>query len=108
MVAEALAEQADRDGVDIPVMPDAAARDRLVLVLVDALGGGERGVPGMMMAPVRGLALRLATARAQRRRGALTDATYAAAGDICSTRRAVTASVLSSPTTSPRRPSLSS
>ena len=38
MVAEALAEQADRDGVDTPVMPDAAARDRLVL----ATGGCPR------------------------------------------------------------------
>ena len=36
----------------------------------------------MMMAPVRGLALRVGTAQARRRRGALTDATYPGAGDI--------------------------
>lgn len=82
IVATALAEQADRDDVDTPVILDAAARDRLVLVLVDTLGGGERGVAGLVTAPVRGLALRIATARARRRRGALTDATYPGAGDI--------------------------
>lgn len=82
IVAEALAEQAEQDGVDIPVVPDAAARDQVVQVLVDRLGGQERAVPGLIAAPVRGLALRLATARAQRRRGALTDATYPGAGDI--------------------------
>lgn len=82
IVAEALAEQAGQDSVDSPVVPDAAARDHVVLLLVDALGGQERGVPGLVVAPVRGLALRLATARARRRRGALTDATYPGAGDI--------------------------
>ena len=82
IVAEALAEQAERDGADALVVPDAAARDQVVLLLVDALGGRERGMPGLVAAPVRGLALRLATARARRRRGALTDATYPGAGDI--------------------------
>lgn len=82
IVAEALAEQAEQDDVDTPVLPDAQARDRVVLLLVDDLGGGERGLPGLMVAPVRGLALRVATAQARRRRGALTDATYPGAGDI--------------------------
>lgn len=82
IVAEALAEQAEQDDVDTPVVPDAQARDRVVLLLVDDLGGGERGLPGLMVAPVRGLALRVATAQARRRRGALTDATYPGAGDI--------------------------
>jgi hypothetical protein len=82
IVAEALAEQAEQIDVDIPVVPDAEARDRVVLLLVDDLGGRERGLPGVMVAPVRGLALRVATAQARRRRGALTDATYPGAGDI--------------------------
>jgi hypothetical protein len=82
IVAEALAERAEQDDVDTPVMPDAQARDRVVVLLVDELGGGERGLPSLMVAPVRGLALRVATAQARRRRGALTDATYPGAGDI--------------------------
>jgi hypothetical protein len=82
IVAEALAEQAERDGADTPLVPDAAARDHAVLLTVDALGGSGRGVAGAVTAPVRGLALRLATAQARRRRGALTDATYPGAGDI--------------------------
>ena len=82
IVAEALAEQAEQDDADTPVVPDAAARDQVVLLLVDDLGGQERGVAGLVAAPVRGLALRLATGRARRRRGALTDATYPGAGDI--------------------------
>jgi hypothetical protein len=82
IVAEALAEQAERDGADTPVVPDAAARDQVVVLLVDALGGHELRLPGRVFAPVRGLAMRLVTARAQRRRGALTDATYPGAGDI--------------------------
>jgi hypothetical protein len=82
VVAEALAEQAERDGADIPVVLDAAARDQIVLLFVDALGGRELGISGLVSEPVRALALRMATARAQRRRGALTDATYPGAGDI--------------------------
>jgi hypothetical protein len=82
IVAEALAEQAEQDDADTPVVPDAQARDRVVVLLLDDLGGGERGLPGLMVAPIRGLALRVATAQARRRRGALTDATYPGAGDI--------------------------
>jgi hypothetical protein len=82
IVAKALAEQAELDGVDTSVVPDADARDQVTSLLVDSLGGRERGLLGPVTAPVRGLALRLATARAKRRRGALTDATSPGAGDI--------------------------
>lgn len=82
VVAEALAEQAEQAGVETPVTPDAASRDRVILLLADALGGQERGISDLAVAPVRGLALRMATRRARRRRGALTDATYPGAGDI--------------------------
>jgi hypothetical protein len=82
IVAETLAQQAEQDDADTPVVPDAAARDQLVLLVADALGGQETGVSGPAIAPVRELALRLTTARARRRRGALTDATYPGAGDI--------------------------
>jgi hypothetical protein len=45
-------------------------------------GAREFGLPDLVAAPVRGLALQLATTRARRRRGALTDAIYPGAGDI--------------------------
>lgn len=82
IVAEALAEQSEQDDADTPVVPDAAARDRVVRLLVEDLGGQERGVPDLAADPVRGQALRLATARAGRQRRALTDATCPTAGDI--------------------------
>jgi len=82
IVAEALAAQAERDGADTPSLPDAVARNRVVTLLVNALGGGGRGAAGLIGSSVRGLALRMATARARRRRGALTDATFPGAGDI--------------------------
>ena len=82
IVAESLAGQAELEGGAVAAVPDTAARDRVVLLLTDALGGQERGVPGLVGAAVRGLVLRPATALAVRRRGAITDATTPAAGDI--------------------------
>ena len=64
------------------MIPDAVARDRAVVLLTDMLGGGERSAGGLVGAAVRGLVLRPATAVAARRRGAITDATTPAAGDI--------------------------
>jgi len=79
IVAEALAEHED---ADTPVVPDAAARDQVVRLLAKDLGGQERGVPDLVADPVRGHALRLATVRARRLRGALTDAADPSAGDV--------------------------
>ena len=79
IVAEALAEHED---ADTPVVPDAAARDQVVRLLAEDLGGQERGVPNLVADPVRGHALRLATVRARRLRGALTDAADPSAGDV--------------------------
>lgn len=80
VVAQALINQAEDD--DSPVIPDAAARDRVVVVLVDALGGVDMGLGGAVAAHARGLALRMVSRRLRRRRGAITDAAYPAAGDI--------------------------
>ena len=82
IVAEALAEQGALEGSAVAAVPDAAARDRVIVLLTDALGGQERGVTELIGASVRGVVLRPATALAVRRRGAITDATTPAAGDI--------------------------
>jgi hypothetical protein len=78
IVAEALTI----DDSVISAVPDAAARDRVVVLLTDEFGGQERGVPGLVRASVQGLVLRPATALAARKRGAITDVTTSAAGDI--------------------------
>jgi hypothetical protein len=82
IVAQALAGQVGPDDVGGLVIPDAVARDRAVVLLTEMLGGGERSTGGVVGAAVRGLVLRSATAVAVRRRGAITDATTPAAGDI--------------------------
>jgi hypothetical protein len=79
IVAAALARQAAADDAAIPVVPDAAARDRVIVLLTDALGGKEMG---LVDGAIRTLVLRPTTARAVRKRGAITDATTPAAGDI--------------------------
>jgi hypothetical protein len=56
VVAEALAEQAEEVGAYTPAVPDAGARDRIVVLLVDALGGPEYGIPDLVSVPIRGLA----------------------------------------------------
>ncbi|GAA4971239.1 hypothetical protein [Actinoplanes utahensis] len=68
--------------VDQPAMPDAETRDRLVTALTDAFGGTDKAVRDVLLSPVRGLALRIATDRVRRRRGSITDAAYPAAGDV--------------------------
>jgi hypothetical protein len=51
-------------------------------LLAEDLGGQERGLPDLVADPVRGHALRLATVRARRLRGALTDAAHPSTGDV--------------------------
>jgi hypothetical protein len=82
IVAEALTRQRLDEQAETPELPDAGSRDRLVELHLGELGGRGRGISGLMALPVRGLALRMATTRARRRRGALTDATHPGAGDI--------------------------
>lgn len=74
IVAYAVAEET--------VTPDAENRDRVVAALTDTFGGTDKAVRDVLLSPVRGLALRIATNRARRKRGAITDAAYPAAGDV--------------------------
>lgn len=66
---------------DLPAI-DASVRDKVVGDLVAALGGQERTVAGWVLAPLKGMALRLGTRYARRKRGVISDATYPGTGDI--------------------------
>jgi hypothetical protein len=61
---------------------DGAARDQIVAVLVGDLHGYGMGLAAWLTRPFKGVALNMITQRIARRRGALTDATAPAAGDI--------------------------
>jgi len=61
---------------------DAETRNGLVAAIRTLLGEDERGVGAWLMSPLVGLAQNLATSHVRRKRGALTDAAYPAAGDI--------------------------
>lgn len=80
-VAEAAARLASDDTLPA-VETDRALRDALEAALFQALGGGERGFGGWVQSKLAGLVVRAAAGHATRRRGAVTDATSAAAGDI--------------------------
>jgi hypothetical protein len=64
------------------VLMDGRLRDQIVEDLVEALGGRERSVGGFFTGVLTGLATRLASSYARRRRGSLTDASYPLAGDV--------------------------
>lgn len=82
IVSEAL-NQCDESGESAGgITPHADYRDRVVSSLVDAFGGAGMGISDVVKVPVRGLALRMATKRLRRRRGALTDAAHPSAGDV--------------------------
>jgi hypothetical protein len=66
---------------DLPAI-DASVRDKVVGDIVAALGGQERSVAGWVLAPLKGMALRLGTRYARRKRGVISDATYPGTGDI--------------------------
>lgn len=57
-------------------------RDEIVGHLVAQLGGSSRSIFGWVVNPIKGLALRVATRRVERKRGALSDAAAPVAGDI--------------------------
>ncbi len=63
-------------------MLDAAARDQLTLLIESLLGDDVRGIVGTMFSPLAGLLLHAGTWLLRRKRTALTDAAYPAAGDI--------------------------
>ena len=61
---------------------DGAAREEIVAALVDDLHGFGLGVAAWLTRPFKGIAGSMVTQRIARKRGALTDATSPAAGDI--------------------------
>lgn len=61
---------------------DAATRDELAATIGSLLGEDVRGVGTWLMSPLAGIASWLATSHVRRKRGALTDSSYPAAGDI--------------------------
>ena len=80
-IAEA-AGRATTDEALAPVETDRALREQLEAALFEALDGGERGLGGWVQGQLAGLVVRVAAGHATRRRGAVTDATSPAAGDI--------------------------
>jgi pimeloyl-ACP methyl ester carboxylesterase len=61
---------------------DGNAREALVESLLDALGGRDRGPVGWVKKHLSNLALRYVTDRVKRKRGAFSDQSFPAAGDI--------------------------
>lgn len=61
---------------------DGAARDKIVVALIDELHGYGMGLASWLTRPFKGVAQRMVTRQITRRRGALSDATFPAAGDI--------------------------
>jgi hypothetical protein len=64
------------------VVYDASLCGEIEHLLIEALGGHERGIGGWVKGQFGGMAARLGSRLIQRRRGAVTDAAYPAAGDI--------------------------
>ena len=81
LVAEA-ALRVTRIGGYAAVASDARLRDDTEQALIEALGGEERSIGGWVKEQFLGLVCRLGTPYVERRRGAVTDAAYPAAGDI--------------------------
>jgi hypothetical protein len=61
---------------------DSRLRDQIEAALIEALGGAERSIGGWVRQQFLGMVFRLGTPYVARRRGAITDAAYPAAGDI--------------------------
>lgn len=87
--AAALVEHAvdldpDHDGENVlaAVTLDAQLRDKIEGRLIELLGGEERSLRGWVKEQLQGLVLRVGTRKGVRRRGAITDASNPAIGDI--------------------------
>lgn len=78
MVAQTLV-LAEKEG--IPAL-DGATRDRMVELIVAGLGGQPRGIGQWFGDQIKGLALRFATDKIERKRGVISDSVYPAAADI--------------------------
>ena len=81
LIAEAVL-RVKRSGKLPSLARDARLRDATEQALIEALGGEERSIGGWVKQQFCGLAFRLGTPYVERRRGAITDAAYPAAGDI--------------------------
>jgi hypothetical protein len=83
LVARAI-ELSEQHDLFVPVMTDALLRDELVKEITRSLSGGSssRGVGSWMKKQLMGLAQSTVSAHVQRRRGAISDSTNPAAGDI--------------------------
>jgi hypothetical protein len=81
LIAEA-ALRVKRMGGSASVARDARLRDETEQALIEALGGKDRSIGGWVKQQFCGLVFRLGTPYVERRRGAITDAAYPAAGDV--------------------------
>jgi len=70
------------EGIPAAIALDAQLRDETESLLIELLGGGERGLGGWVKEQLCGLVLRVGTRRGVRRRGVITDAAQPASGDI--------------------------
>jgi hypothetical protein len=82
-IARALVASMAHDAMDegLPAL-QASQRDAIVRQLQDALGGTPRGVAAWLAAPLIGLSKRVMTRYLERQRGALSDLTSPAIGDV--------------------------
>jgi hypothetical protein len=80
-IADACA-RVGRMGAPPAAARDAELRDEIEHVLIESLGGVERSIGGWVKGQLGGLVLRLGSRQVVRRRGAITDAAFPAAGDI--------------------------
>ncbi|HYP29643.1 MAG TPA: hypothetical protein VE262_23220 [Blastocatellia bacterium] len=61
---------------------DSRSRDRIVDFIIDELGGGDRGLRQWMGDKMAGLAMKVGTSWASRKRGAISEAASPLAGDV--------------------------
>ncbi|QIG47202.1 hypothetical protein G5V57_05310 [Nordella sp. HKS 07] len=82
LIAQSIVETQQQDGVP-RIASDASLRDVVEKLLIEELGGQEMGVVGdWLKRQLGGQAASVASWYVQRKRGAITDSAYPAAGDI--------------------------